>query len=956
VRELILPLTWEKALLGFFFLVALVSRLWGLGARVMSHDESLHVYYSWLLAAGHGYAHNPVMHGPSLFEFTALMNMLFGASDFSSRLAPVILGIFLAMGVPQLLKPWLGRFGALAASALFLISPYILYFSRYIRHDVQVIAWTSLAAFAILSYLRERQDRFLLLLAAALGLMISTMEMTFFYLAIFSGFLGLRLFFRYRLDLKAMRASEELDLIVVLATLGAFFSAPIALLVLNPLWTRLTGIPFVELSLLDTQTMAWSAGVPGLRLWGLLIVFALASAALGWGWGGRRWLKLAGIFLGITLLLYTSFFTNLRGVGTGFIGSLGYWLSQQDVARGTQPWYYYMLVFPLYEYLPVLGALMATVYLAVRGRTLPVLSRTFGLFSLWWAVLVFTGLTLAGEKMPWLSTHITTPFILLTGWFAGRLLEGGWQWENRLSVRAGLFLRGAALALMAVLAVLTARTAYYASYVNYDYTTEYIDYAHGAPAVKWVLDDLEVIGDQAGSGNQLKVAYDNLVSWPMLWYLRAYTNQTYFADAPTPEALDAPVVIAGPDNWGRIEEMLGDDYGAYEVIRLWWPLEDYKNLNAGRIRGALTDPQMRQALWDILWDRDYTLYAEITGQAIDPPRRWPLADRMRVYVRKDVPVRADRLKIGDYPIGAAFVIKNEYAAVEQDLSPVAVAGRGALTAPRAAAAAPDGSVYVADSGNSRILHFDAAGNLLGQWGGQSTEPAASGSQSGPAGNVTFAEPWGIAVDRQGFVYIADTWNHRIQKFDGEGNFLDQWGLPGLAGEGLDHFWGPRAVAVGSDGRVYVTDTGNKRVVVFDQNGNALFAFGTEGEGTLSEPVGISTGPDGLVYVADTWNRRVAVFSADGEFLREWPFKGWLGSSVDNKPHLSVGPDGRVWVTDPESYRVVVFTNDGTPIASFGEYGLEADKFGMPAGISAAPDGSAWITDARNNRIVQYRLP
>ena len=121
--ESAVPVTWKTAIVGILALTAVFSRLWALGARVMGHDESLHVYYSWLLATGKGFAHNPMMHGPFLFEATALMNVLFGASDFTSRLIPAILGMFIVIVVPHLLKPWLGRTGALAASAFLLISP-----------------------------------------------------------------------------------------------------------------------------------------------------------------------------------------------------------------------------------------------------------------------------------------------------------------------------------------------------------------------------------------------------------------------------------------------------------------------------------------------------------------------------------------------------------------------------------------------------------------------------------------------------------------------------------------------------------------------------------------------------------------------------------------------------------------------------------------------------------------
>ena len=79
---------------------------------------------------------------------------------------------------------------------------------------------------------------------------------------------------------------------------------------------------------------------------------------------------------------------------------------------------------------------------------------------------------------------------------------------------------------------------------------------------------------------------------------------------------------------------------------------------------------------------------------------------------------------------------------------------------------------------------------------------------------TFNQPWGIGLGPDGSVYVADTWNHRVQKFNAQGEFLSMWGYFGQ-GEQPEAFWGPRDVAVDSKGRVFITDTGNKRVVVFD---------------------------------------------------------------------------------------------------------------------------------------------
>src|SRR3972149_7568018 len=103
-----------------------------------------------------------------------------------------------------------------------------------------------LAVVAIFRYLAERRERDLTLLAIALALMFATMETTFIYLTIFVGFLILRIMAMYGLRWRAIRQSAEFDLLMVMVTLGAFFSSPIALLILNPIWTALTGSPFVD--------------------------------------------------------------------------------------------------------------------------------------------------------------------------------------------------------------------------------------------------------------------------------------------------------------------------------------------------------------------------------------------------------------------------------------------------------------------------------------------------------------------------------------------------------------------------------------------------------------------------------------------------------------------------------------------------------------------------------------
>ena len=70
----------------------------------------------------------------------------------------------------------------------------------------------------------------------------------------------------------------------------------------------------------------------------VLAAMVLLSAAVGLVWDRRRWPIVAGIFGAIYLTLFTTMFTNGQGVATGVVGSLGYWLAQHGVQRGSQPW------------------------------------------------------------------------------------------------------------------------------------------------------------------------------------------------------------------------------------------------------------------------------------------------------------------------------------------------------------------------------------------------------------------------------------------------------------------------------------------------------------------------------------------------------------------------------------------------------------------------------------------
>ena len=225
------------------------------------------------------------------------------------------------------------------------------------------------------------------------------------------------------------------------------------------------------------------------------------------------------------------------------------------------------------------------------------------------------------------------------------------------------------------------------------------------------------------------------------------------------------------------------------------------------------------------------------------------------------------------------------------------------------------------------------------------------------GDGEFCEPRGIAVGPDGRVYVADTWNHRVQVFTLDGQFLARVGTFGQSGSSVSsapaRFYGPRDVAVDQSGRVYVSDTGNKRVQVFDADLRHLDSFGGPGisAGQMDEPVGLAIGPDNRLYVADTWNTRLQVLTLEGVSVHEWPIVGWKSQAVINKPYVATDSAGHVYVSDPEGPRVIVFDSQGTLLAVIG--GTDSSFLQSPTGVLLDAQDHLWVSDAVTNRLLRF---
>ena len=267
-------------------------------------------------------------------------------------------------------------------------------------------------------------------------------------------------------------------------------------------------------------------------------------------------------------------------------------------------------------------------------------------------------------------------------------------------------------------------------------------------------------------------------------------------------------------------------------------------------------------------------------------------------------------------------------------------GDGQFSYPSGVAVDSGGNVYVADKWNHRVQKFTSAGVFSTKWGSEGS------------GNGQFSLPSAIAVDSSGNVYVADTGNNRIQKFNSSGGYLGQWGGTGT-GDG--QFRAPSGIAVDVNRNVYVADSANNRIQKFSETGSFLLKWGSKGvnDGEFFYPMGIGIDAAGIIYVTEYGNSRIQKFNSQGFFVENWNNMG-TGDGYFMRPFAAaVDGSGNVFVSDSFNSRIQKFNSEGVLQVKWGSFGAGNGQFRYPAGVALDSGGNIYVADMFNDRIQKF---
>ena len=640
-------------IISYFILTifAFILRLYDVSSRAVHHDESLHGFFSFLTSQGEYYSHNPLTHGMFLFNILSGFFWTLGDSEFILRLPFILFGIGIIF-LPLLLKKELGFLPIFIFSSLLTFSPSISYFSRFARNDILMGFILIIFIISIFKYIKYSNNKWLYILVSTMAFGFTTKETMYINVfgvllfLFFYSFNDLRYLVLGKKNIKNISNYSKLFFIIfaislpLAAPLISIFQSSLGIILATP-----DGYPGIPPGLPVGNAIILS--------WIVTIVLFSISFFIGLSLDKKLFINLFIIFWLIFILMFSTFLISPQGIVTGQWQSLGYWLSQHEVARGTQPYYYYILILITDEFLPfVIGLPLSIIYL-IKGDFFKKLISFWALFSI-------ISFSFAGEKMPWLIVNLTIPFMILASIFLSEIVLSNYKksfqillfyllatiaivimtlkllftnyeilennlyydllflfislliitfifLQNKKLFQAKLLFHSFVFLFFIFSALLTIRTT---NHILFKYSDEpkdlliYTQTSKNLHSINNELNDLYLIKPD------LKLAMDNSdgFAWPWMWYLRNRKNITWFNDMDYKNLDNSyDVIILNKKNINKFSDdiLLKYDIKRDFSHRKWFPESVYRNKNLQDLYYLISKSNNRIAL------KDYYIYRNI---------------------------------------------------------------------------------------------------------------------------------------------------------------------------------------------------------------------------------------------------------------------------------------------------------------------------------------------------------
>jgi sugar lactone lactonase YvrE len=288
------------------------------------------------------------------------------------------------------------------------------------------------------------------------------------------------------------------------------------------------------------------------------------------------------------------------------------------------------------------------------------------------------------------------------------------------------------------------------------------------------------------------------------------------------------------------------------------------------------------------------------------------------------------------------------------------AARARFSEPFGIAAAPDGTIFVADAGRADRIRRITSGGIVSTLAG-----GTSGFIDGDGTAAAFSTPSGLTLGGDGTLYLADTGNHAVRRISATGQVstLAGDGVPGYADGPARQarFNAPIGVAVAPDGRIVVADTYNDRIRVIDAGGTVTTLAGSGKPGaddgvadgaSFDTPTGIAIDAQGVVYVADTGNGLVRAVDQAGRVTTP----AWAHGAGFSRPlGVAIGRDGELYVTEDGGRVVAIDRDSAIRTLAGGGTGFRDGpgviaRFRNPSGVAQVRPGHLVVADAGNSLV------